>query len=388
MAAGVGELRRPKGWILLCTGAFSAVAFTGGASAQPVQVSDRVVCPDCSIESSVVSTLRPDWSVASFLQVPHPAVAKLTSGGFAAAPMAGGGRVGLFDEVGAFVRSIGREGQGPGEFYGPRMKMGLRPGAAGELHATQRDRWYIISNVSAEDVRVASTTMDVRADDMVPLGDDLLVQAVIFEPGGTTAPIQAVNRSGTAYRGVGVTRGRPISRGSEFDRYRVLAPTADGAAVWSGYLTRFEVSRFTPAGEEQVRIVRNATWFQPYDETLMGELFVVPQRPRIQSIAESSDGLLWIAVSRGDRNHEPVRIAGSGSEATVAADYDMNTLLDTVVEVIDVERGVVVARREFDRFASFVSTLDGSIQVYSLVLDGEDYVAEIVALSLTGYANR
>ncbi len=364
------------------------MAFAGGASAQHMQVSDRVACADCSIEFSVVATLRPDRNVASFLQVPHPSVAKLATGEFAVAPIVGIGRVGLFDEVGTFVRVIGREGQGPGEFYGPRMKMGLRPGAAGELHATQRDRWYVISQLDSEDVSVSSTTMDVRAEDMVPLGDDLLVQAVVFEPGGTTAPIQAVNRRGTAFRGVGVTVGRPISRQSPFDRYRVLAPTADGGAIWSGYLTRFEVSRFALAGEEQVRVIRDAPWFPPYDEMLMGELFVVPQRPRIQSIAESSDGLLWIAVSRGDRNHEPVRIEGRGSEATVAVDYDMNRLLDTVVEAIDVERGVVVARREFDRFLSFVSTTDGSIQVYSLVLDGEDYVAEVFGLSLSGYTDR
>lgn len=362
----------------------AVMAATGGSglNGQSVVIDDRVKCPACEITVSDSVILRSDVAVVSFTDRPIPSVAELPDGRFVAGPMVGDHRIAVFRPDGGFQLALGREGNGPGEFLGYRANVRLRTDRAGVLHAAQRNRWFVV-RLDGADVTVEGVRMDVIAGDAVPVGDHLYVQAEVTGQDGRSSPIQIVDRQGRAVRGIG-SDDPPAPLPSPFRSFRYLSASASGDGLWSARLNRFEVRRFSTSGREELMVTRESEWFEPYDGLLRGELLQVPQRPRVQAIHETVDGKLWVAVTHGSTSFEPVRTAESGGERRVVEDYDLNRLLDTTVEVIDVEAGVVLARRTFDHMVQFVSTYSG-VKAYTVRADPSgDYSILIRSLDLIG----
>jgi hypothetical protein len=193
----------------------------------------------------------------------------------------------------------------------------------------------------------------------------VLIQAQVHGPGGGT-PIQVLGEDGRVSRGIGVTSARPLRSGVSIEGFRKLAKSIDGG-VWSAYLNRYEASHFDIEGNETDRLVRVSDWFRPYEAALEGELFFVPQRPRIEGLAQDSDGLLWIVASHGARDFTPLGEATAG-EVAVDAFVDFSEYLDTTIEVIDLRRGVVLARTVVPEHLKIVRTPDGDVLFHATVV--------------------
>lgn len=313
-------------------------------------VSDDLSCAECSIALRQIATLA-SGPEASFAFLPPPSVARDSQARFYVGTMFGDFAVGVFSPEGVLDGVIGPIGRGPGEFVGYPNPMLIRAAPAGGVRVFHASSQYVIGPSGKVE---AQYRLRLNASDAIVMGQETLVQATVHAPSGGT-PIQRLASDGSVVEGMGVDRRRPLLRSSSvFERVRRLAATRDGLGVWAAYINRYELIRFDLGGEVEARVQRESEWFPPYSEEIPGELFIVPQRPRIEGIAEDDRGMLWVIISRGTRNMSPVANVGvedmrAGAEVGVSRDININRYVDTVIEVMDPSRGVVVAREIFER---------------------------------------
>ncbi len=114
--------------------------------------------------------------------------------------------------------------------------------------------------------------------------------------------------------------------------------------VWSAHSAAYQVDEWDAGGTKKAVVTRSPAWFRPLDVTASRQS--APYTV-ISAVRQGSDHLLWvlIAVPR-DEN-----LFASG-EAHGAVDLsEAARRWDTVVEVIDLEAGVVTARHRFQGIA-------------------------------------
>ena len=227
--------------------------------------------------------------------------------------------------------------------------------------------------------------MPVRPFDVVLASGKAVVRATIAVPRGRSTPIQVLDEEGSVGRGIGLIAGRSLDVSDPLNAARRLATARDAEGIWSAYWHRYEISRFSLDGAEEVRVVRRSEWFRPYDPRprIPGEGYATPQRPRIEALVEPVGGLLWVAISQGDDDYEPTI---GGPEGPVLDPYAANNeRLDTRLEVLDVTGGRVVARRDFEEHLQVVNTSDGRPLFFSLRESAlGDLVVDIWQMRLVG----
>lgn len=351
-------------------------------SLQIIEIEDVPACQSCSIDLEVVATLTPPAEQIGFTQLPPVSLARDHQGRFYAGPMVGDAIIGVFEADGTYLRGYGRSGQGPHEFTSSSPSMLIR---------VVRDELWIfegpylhrlqLGTLEARDKRM----IRMAPHDAVVLGSTLLVQWPIREVGGSGTPIQVLDEDGAILKGIGVTSARPMSLSSPYDAFRRLARARNGDAVWSAYVNRYEISRFDLEGREELRIRRQAEWFEEYEDELPGEMFSVPSRPRVESLFEDSDGLLWVAISHGSSRMSSRRPLPAAGEQPVPSDFDFNYFLDTTIEVLDLASGRVLARHVFDGYIRGVATEAGQVLFFSLREGPElDLVVDVFAGRISG----
>ena len=340
-----------------------------------VSIGGRESCSACRIALRRQAVLAPPSERARFATFPRPSVGRDGEGRFVVAPVIGDSVVAVFRSSGEFEHMFGRVGQGPGEFTSPTSPMIVRVSRTGGVYVFDLT---IVHQLSAGATRtVAVRRHNVLAFDAVVVDETAVVQAFVASRGGGTV-LQVLSDQGTVLRGIGETG----EASDQFDRYRKLARARGKAAVWAARINRYEADRISLDGVPTTRVVRKAEWFPEYDSFLEGELFLTPQRPRIEGLLETDGGLFWVIVSHGAQGFHP--LSGQGERA-IDRYLDLNALLDSTVEVIDLETQRVVARRRFDSYLSFVSTPDDSVLLYSLrSLESGEIVIEVFSGVIEG----
>jgi hypothetical protein len=365
------------------TGAFAVTVglYASPMSAQQViTIPDQVDCATCAIDLPLLTTLSPPSHIGAFTPFPFPSLARNSRQFFFAGPMLGDSVIAVFRPSGAFDHFYGRRGGGPDEFAAARLSMILRVGEGDDLYVGEGPDLHVLGATATTTLR--KTRIDIRGNDMVILGRTPIVQASIYEPNGRSTPLQIISEDGKSATGIGITSARPMVRSRVFDSLRRITLDGSGRRVWSSYANRFEFSRFDLEGREEVRVVRDADWFAPYDDLLQGEGLHVPQRPRVEGIVEANDGLLWVVISRGDKNFESIG-PPAGEVPLNTASLDYNRFYDTVIEVIDPWAGRVLARTESEFYLKLVRAVDNSVILYSLRLrDDGEFVCDIFAAEL------
>jgi len=329
-----------------------------------VRISDEVTCETCTIALEPAVTLAPPYARAGFRSLPPPSVARDSTGRYFAGPVVGDHVVAVFRPTGAFEDAIGPVGEGPGEFIGPPVPLILRFGTVDSLYAYDGRSLQIISINQARTVRQIRPSVHGR--DVAILRSAVIFQAPVESPDESGTVLQVLADDGTIESGIGITPGRPLDRSRPFSGLRRIAPSRDRQSVWSAYLNRYEVSLFDIHGGEVRRVVRSSDWFTPYEELIDGELWRVPQRPRVEGVVEANDGLLWVAISHGSDEFKPLDGTASGGEVPLDAFVDFNRFLNTTLEVLDIRTGRVLARDSFDSYLRFASTPNNDVLLYAL----------------------
>ena len=175
-------------------------------------------------------------------------------------------------------------------------------------------------------------------------GHRLFVSAAIPTRESAGYPLHIVD-------GLGIVRSfgeqLPI-RGSD-DRARLLRfvePGGEGA--WVANRLSYRIETWTFDGDRTSVRTRHVPWFPPLDEPPP-----LPQvaRPRttIRGLHDSGDGYLWVYLHVADSGWEYVPVTPAPVPGMSEAVPVLDPFLDTVIELIDVERNVVVATFRDDR---------------------------------------
>jgi hypothetical protein len=170
-------------------------------------------------------------------------------------------RIQVFDPAGSFLRTIGRAGQGPGEFNRPRA---LAFDARGHLYVEDPPR---IIEFDKNGIFVKSIVLGFFADPTFPTAsggfmairgrrvDQLKSVSCLLNIDGNGAPTELLARPETTYV-VKVPQGEmSISTGHELRLY--LAKIDAGAFVY-GYPTDYELTISDPRGVPVLRFRRTA----------------------------------------------------------------------------------------------------------------------------------
>ncbi|MBX3134525.1 MAG: hypothetical protein KF689_14175 [Gemmatimonadaceae bacterium] len=287
----------------------------------------------------------------------------------------------VYDGSGRFVRRIGGSGGGPGEF---RLALAALTDAQDsvwvfDVRAARRsvhspaDPWSYVRSV-----RGPTGWSDVRL-----LRDQRFVTSrPLASADGRVTLLQVFGAEGEHIRGI-ATAEAPGAGVAPRSLDRALAASVHG--VWAAQRLGYRLDEWTLDGALRRSLVRRADWF-PTREVDPGATDTRAPLPVLQSLRVDDRGRLWIAVTRA----APSWREGVGTPSVRAGDVVGWTLLDripqllyeTVVDVIDPDRGALIATTVIPGFYPWLLA-DGRIAGYRT---DEDQVPRVVvrALRLTG----
>ncbi|MEX2283307.1 MAG: hypothetical protein WEE89_12560 [Gemmatimonadota bacterium] len=306
-----------------------------GAQAQDSVEVKTALCGSCRIAIQWKTRLR---DADRALTMPYSSLAVGVDGSVLMGSVLTGGSVARFTADGHFDRFIGRSGAGPGEL---RHVTGVAFGPGDTIFALDGlSRW--LHRLTPNGDFIDRTLVPGGIHNWLPLGGHLLfASATVPTRRAVGYPLHVINR-----------RGIVASFGQEANLFgkraiarliRPVAPAADGR-VWVADRFSYRIELWSPRGERVRVLTRDVDWF-PKDR---GPSPLVPQlaRPptRIAGLHDAGDGYLWVFLLTADANWKPeALLPGPVPGMPVPRSPVLDPFFDTVIEVIDLRRNVVVS---------------------------------------------
>ena len=250
-------------------------------------------------------------------------------------------RILVFDSAGHFHSSIGRAGEGPGEFQR----------VTGILTTPDGDSVYIADFVLR---RLTALTPDlgVARIEHLPYMPTLMRNDGSFILTGQIQtsdligyPIHTMDRGGAILRSFGLDT--PQYRPDLPRRLnRLVAPSRDGR-IWAAAPGKYILERWNPeTGEREARIPVASSWFRESDRL---ESSAERPFPVIVGIWEGPDLLVWVLHRIADDEWRPPERFDHAP-----MDYaSYNQEHDWMIEVIDPLSGRIVASRRFPDYLGY-----------------------------------
>jgi 6-bladed beta-propeller protein len=268
------------------------------------------------------------------------------------------GELAVFDAAGQFETTVGREGDGPGEFRAIR-----------EVAMGPADTVYVLESGGL----VTRLGPDLRYVDRIileqskPNGWTVLPSgdiAVVSVPFSTATPpnrVHVVNRDGN----VRTSFARAPRSYDPFADYNetagVLSPSRRYGGLWFSKWNEYVLQLFVD-GQPRKVLTRDVDWFRPWEG--VEEDRNAPRRPTLEAVSERDDGLLTVVVTVADANWEQtragiVRELGGGEQRADA--LPRRLMWDSVVEIIDPEAGAILAVARSDDYLRLPVGGDGTL---------------------------
>lgn len=344
--------------------------------AQIVTIGSDVSCPTCVVEKHAVLRLS-----GPEISGPVSTIARDERGRLFAVDRTDG-ILRMYGSDGRLVRQIGRHGAGPGEYEQIRNVL---VDSAGNIHVVDG----VLGRRSEYDPTGKFRT-SAQGITQGGFGRPILLaedgQMIINGIGHTIDDVgyslQRVDKSGAT---TGLFDEAAYSAERPWQQDRILAGRRNGR-FWVGNPYAFTFDLYAADLKKTLSIVRRADWLPPLktDDRLSDGVWDRPYTPQIRASWEDADGNLWVLYyvpspewKPGPRLPTPAQMRASGPPA---AEQTSRPRLNTVIEVIDLKRNVVLART---RFRDPVGLVFGSGYVARTVYDqGGEPSIEISALIL------
>lgn len=330
-------------WLVL------SASWAHATAQERVVVSDAPAC-DCHLEVELVTTLQ-DLDGRAGLSRPL-VVERAGDARYLVVPTTRQGALLEFDESGAFRRTIGRPGQGPGEFG---VILAIRPGAGDStLVMDAGNRRLAILDAALNVARTARLPVIGGWFGAVGEGGLLVLSGI---PGRTAESLDRVfllDSSLSIERSFMPAPARGLDTRIESLRRRLAVAKSGVVAV--SHWSRYAIEVWRADGTHEKTLVREVDWF-PADEVgrdgSSGPISPVQEAPRIDE-----DGRLWTVTHVRDEDWEesfgPARTR-AGRSATGLSKANRDDLYDSVIEVVDLESGRLIASRRVDAHVAFIS---------------------------------
>lgn len=281
----------------------------------------------------------------------------------------------VFGADGVFEGSVGREGEGPGEFRFPYS-----------VHALPDGRFFV-SDRGQPRVSVFGPDLDLKRTiplrEVVP-GFELLTldgDSIVLTGHSSRAdlfglPVHVLTPEGRRVRSFGEMEGPIISDDPlNFDRAVALA---DRGQLWIALKNAYRVERWTLGGERVGALRGDVDWFQPIPEN---PDLPTPPRGMLSSIHQAADGLLWIKFQVPSKGWTEAfeRDPETGRWRSVNRDARANTVTD----VVDPETNRLLARGELHgRHTALFSGPQGEPMIGRIHVDMHEEQVRVLVLTM------
>lgn len=322
---------------------------------EPLRLTGEPLCPDCRIALSPIATLghpndrasvQPDAAVAGCM------VATVGDSTYLVAGVVGGGEILVYEHGREATSFIGRRGAGPGEF-GSNLRI-----------LTAGDTIIVVDNSNARIVMLnlagdvlQSFQLPIRVNSVARLPDGHYVLHARLSAGPEQPVIRLVDESGNDVASLG----RSSQEAWDTDQWVVSRGTsADfwAASMWDYTIFRGSTDSLAPA------VIREVDWF-PGDNVWSEEILeTIPAPPLIMYLHETDEHLLWVYVAVSDPDWAP-GMPDAGSAGWFRDSFD------TMIEVIDLNEGTVVASHRAD---DYLGGICGTRLVYAVTAGNDGHV--------------
>lgn len=308
-------------------------------SAQQAQtgtmIPDRPSCGSCRVAVREVARLGSINDPAGFGPLAYVAVS--SGGSYAVSSATFPGEIFLYSASGAFVRSVGRRGDGPGEFRGQLL---LQFDARDSLHVVEfrGDRHTVLRPGDLAYVRSMQLTTRPTAFTVLYRGGFLLAG-----PSGTPG-------SAYALQFLSPEGGRVASADSDARAHEVprVVTVGTNGSVWTASAVEYRLQEWSERGEPLRTLHARREWLQgsPVPTRLAPQAAPPSQ---LTGLARDASGLLLVFFAVPDARWAPP----VGREAP-----DPSQMYDTILEVVDPGSGQLMLRH---RFEELVIPVKGSL---------------------------
>ena len=289
-------------------------------------------CTTCELTVSHVVSLGSALEPDSPADRPHRGVVHDARGRYfvkAGWPVS---RILIYGSDGTLESVWGGRGEGPGEYGTIRRLMVLRGDSLGVLDGSVLR--LTVLNADGSVARTQLLPINPYPHDMAQLDDGTLIVAGGEYTAAATGYIMHVIRpDGSASP---LVPAGPILqfRPSAYQRRLVAA----GMTVWAGRPDRYEVTEYATDGTPLRVLKREAEWFP--DREVEGPMDPArePAPPYLMVVHIDEEGLIWTLATVADPEWAPVEHVG------LIVDERRR---DTIVEVIDPDRGLVLRSQRF-----------------------------------------
>lgn len=284
--------------------------------------------------------------------------------------------ISMFDSTGTWLKTVGRAGEGPGEFASISA---LVVGKGDTLQAFDiRNGRHVWIDPDGQVVRSRPRSGGVESVEAA--SDGLVLLAGGGSRGARGQPVHVLDMEGEVLFSLG---GGP--NGMEYDFYgfsRYVAWAGTTGVVWMTPALDYHLERWTVEGELLERWERDPEWMPP-DQPWVPATGDHPVSPTMRDLQFDSEGRLWTLAIVG----EPNWVEGLGQptgdpEAPGRRMWpieDVDAVLGSRIEVLDVESRQVLASAFFPTlFVAFLGP--GILASYS---DHENGVPQITVWRAT-----
>jgi hypothetical protein len=255
-------------------------------------------------------------------------------------------QVKVFDKHGAYWRTIGRRGEGPGEFMLITALDVDPPGTYLAVYDAALSRRTILD--LAHDSVLSTFRLAVAPEPMPILLDNgaVLVNRLLATREGVGYPLHLLGADGQLIRSFGSTDGE-FDPTQPFPIRRVMTKARTGDAIWIVRPSRYALELWNLEGDLLRVVERDAAWFESgyAGHTDADE----PPPPIVMGMQEDSAGLLWVFLGVADPEWRG-SVTASSPDGTHRTIDDLSGFRDTIVEVLDPSRARVVATGRFAEY--------------------------------------
>lgn len=248
----------------------------------------------------------------------------------------------VYDPEGVFLQTLGREGEGPGEFRSIRA---IRVSEGDTIHVFDRgnQRWTVLSpELDVVDTRRLEAPMGTS---VVRAGSSWVVNSSVLTEERIGFPLHRLRADGGIAGSFGSRT--PVHReDAPMLGLRALAPAGEGL-IWAARATEYRLELWDVSNRLHRSLIRNVSWFRPWvrppspsrDE---------PPPPRLTSIQLEADSILWVRILRPANDWaERLEEVAPGRFTFREPAFEAFSVL---YEAIDLDQACVIASHEAEGF--------------------------------------
>jgi hypothetical protein len=339
-----------------------ALAVSGQATPgrSVVHVPPHVACAECRIELRKTSVFGDEDGDGLLPRMPDVFV-RMPDGSLLIAGGAAGPVPLLYNSRGKFLRALGRQGAGPGEFLG--VQAAFVQGDSVFLFDRGNSRMLVLTREFAV-VRHAPAPSLVHS--AAPIEGGFVLGASIMDASRIGFPVHLFSRLGTYVRHAGDSAETVTLRTGV--RATHVASAQDGG-FWSvPWYGEYAVRKWDARGKLAKTLVLHSPW---YDASREPRNITPTSRPmsEVSRVWQDADGLIWILARVAADDW--AKGLGPAQEIERRVGHlitDPERVWDGMIEVIDPLAGRVLARRKVD-FLPYYRADDNLIAAYREVND-------------------